>query len=108
MPPSRKHDSKDPATGRRESKAHGSDSEVRQAADGRIPVLVVVGSMQGDAHARGVLRVGDGLDIRRGRAALAPGAWTIDDELVSRRHACIERTAAGFAVTDLDSKNGTF
>jgi pSer/pThr/pTyr-binding forkhead associated (FHA) protein len=31
-----------------------------------------------------------------------------DDQLVSRRHASIERSGSGFVLRDLDSQNGTF
>jgi pSer/pThr/pTyr-binding forkhead associated (FHA) protein len=51
-----------------------------------------------------VLPVGDTFTIGR----LDSNSLALDDEAVSRDHACVEKREGGYAVRDLDSRNGTF
>jgi transcriptional regulator with PAS, ATPase and Fis domain len=75
------------------------------------PYLLLAGSAAGGASpVAGRLQALEGdLEIGRGRAKIRPGPGTLalDDPCVSARHARLEKTAQGFFVVDLRSRNGT-
>lgn len=50
------------------------------------------------------LPIGDAFSVGR----LDTNSLKLDDEAVSREHARVERSGGGYAVRDLDSRNGTF
>jgi transcriptional regulator with PAS, ATPase and Fis domain len=54
-----------------------------------------------------LVRLAEGLEIGRGEAELTPELWQIDDPVVSRRHARIEKIGASWQICDLGSRNGT-
>jgi len=78
---------------------------------GLVPVLIVVGSADGDVapSAERVLRVGDGFTIGRH----APpndgegGGWIVRDKSVSSKHATIACHDRAYVLLDAGSRNGT-
>jgi len=86
-----------------------TDTKPRRSRMGSQPEPHLVIADHPDSGIVGASRViPDGGQLLMGRAAecCLPGAF--EDELVSRRHALIERHGDRMSVTDLGSRNGTF
>jgi DNA-binding NtrC family response regulator len=91
-------------------------SPFRQADEPTVPLLIAGGRASGAPAAfqagRRFLAIGEQLLLGRGVPSATGGAaedsWSLDDALVSGRHARLRRTPQGLALEDLGSKNGTF
>jgi transcriptional regulator with PAS, ATPase and Fis domain len=89
-----------------------ADAQVFRTAAATRPYLILVGgAVEGGHPPAGRLHAVDaGLEIGRKRPRSGRGVriLALGDPCVSSEHARITRTAAGFELRDLDSRNGTF
>jgi transcriptional regulator with PAS, ATPase and Fis domain len=89
-----------------------ADAELSLPQASLRPHLLLLGSAEagGTTGCARIQPVNDGLEIGRGRAKTGRAARNLrlPDRCVSSAHARIARTATGFEVVDLESRNGTF
>jgi transcriptional regulator with PAS, ATPase and Fis domain len=89
-----------------------ADAELCRPEAPLRPYLLLIGSAEsgGATGCERLQPVDEALEIGRGRPKLARGSRKLGvaDRCVSSAHARIARTATGFEVIDLDSRNGTF
>jgi hypothetical protein len=89
-----------------------ADVDLFQPAAAARPYLVVLGSAAegGQPPTQRLHAIEDGLELgrRRPRSGRSVRMLALADRCVSSNHARISRTAKGFEIVDLDSRNGTF